>query len=53
MRQFAYSLPAGSSDGTPDPSDNIPTPPCTEQADLQSIGISPEMTKYLHVREQP
>jgi virulence factor Mce-like protein len=32
---------------------NLPAPPCTEQGPLASIGINPESTKYLHVREQP
>jgi phospholipid/cholesterol/gamma-HCH transport system substrate-binding protein len=32
---------------------DIPAPPCTQQGDQQSIGISPEMSRYLHVREEP
>jgi virulence factor Mce-like protein len=31
----------------------LPRPSCTEQAQLQSIGVAPEMTKYLHVRREP
>ncbi len=38
--------------GQPD-TDDVPAPPCTLQSDFQSIGISPELTRYLHVREQP
>jgi virulence factor Mce-like protein len=53
FRRFAWALPAASTDGTDDPSDGIPTSPCTEQAPLQSIGIAPETSKYIHVREQP
>jgi phospholipid/cholesterol/gamma-HCH transport system substrate-binding protein len=34
-------------------SNALPTPPCDEQGPLQSIGVSPEMTKYLHVRKEP
>jgi phospholipid/cholesterol/gamma-HCH transport system substrate-binding protein len=33
--------------------DNVPTPPCPQQSNFQSIGVSPEETRYLHVREQP
>jgi phospholipid/cholesterol/gamma-HCH transport system substrate-binding protein len=33
-------------------SDNIPAPPCTQQPDYQSIGINPEQTQYLRVREK-
>jgi virulence factor Mce-like protein len=31
----------------------LPRPDCDEQDQLQSIGVSPEMTKYLHVRREP
>jgi hypothetical protein len=34
-------------------SNALPTPTCDEQAQLESIGVSPEMTKYLHVRREP
>jgi virulence factor Mce-like protein len=33
--------------------DDLPAPPCVQQADFQSIGVSPEQTQYQHVREQP
>ena len=33
--------------------DDVPAPPCTVQSDFDSIGVSPEQTRYLHVREQP
>jgi hypothetical protein len=33
-------------------SDNIPTPPCTQQPDFDSIGENSEQTQYLHVREK-
>ena len=33
--------------------DDVPAPPCVVQSDFQSIGISPELSRYLHVREQP
>jgi phospholipid/cholesterol/gamma-HCH transport system substrate-binding protein len=46
LRQFAF--------GDQDNSDNIPTPPCKEQAPFESIGgMFPEFTEYLHVRAQP
>ena len=31
----------------------IPTPPCRVQPNQRSIGVSPEMTRYLHVRHEP
>jgi len=34
-------------------SDNLPTPPCKQQGDYESIGMFPEFTRYLHVREVP
>jgi phospholipid/cholesterol/gamma-HCH transport system substrate-binding protein len=37
-----------------DPSSaQVPTPPCTNQPDFQSIGQLPELSEYLHVRAQP
>jgi phospholipid/cholesterol/gamma-HCH transport system substrate-binding protein len=46
LRQFAFA--------DQDSSDNIPTPPCKEQAPFQSIGgMFPEFTEYLHVRARP
>ena len=45
IQQFAF---AGELD-----SDNIPTPPCEDQEPFQSIGILPEASEYLHVRELP
>jgi len=30
----------------------IPTPPCRQQPNQRSIGVSPEMTRYLHVRRE-
>jgi phospholipid/cholesterol/gamma-HCH transport system substrate-binding protein len=33
--------------------DDVPAPPCSLQSDFRSIGVSPEQTRYLHVREQP
>ena len=30
----------------------VPAPPCPQQAPYESIGINPESTRYLHVREQ-
>jgi phospholipid/cholesterol/gamma-HCH transport system substrate-binding protein len=46
LRQFAF--------GDQDNSDNIPTPPCREQAPFESVGgMFPEFTQYLHVKEQP
>ncbi|HEX2467023.1 MAG TPA: MlaD family protein [Solirubrobacterales bacterium] len=33
--------------------DDIPAPPCNQQAPYASIGVSPESSDYLHVREQP
>ena len=34
-------------------SNSLPTPPCRQQAKFRSIGVSPEMTRYLHVRREP
>jgi phospholipid/cholesterol/gamma-HCH transport system substrate-binding protein len=34
-------------------SSDVPAPPCSKQAKVKSIGISPEMTPYLHVRREP
>jgi hypothetical protein len=31
----------------------VPAPPCPQQGPYDSIGISPEQTRYLHVRAQP
>jgi phospholipid/cholesterol/gamma-HCH transport system substrate-binding protein len=31
----------------------VPAPPCLQQGLYDSIGINPEQTRYLHVREQP
>jgi phospholipid/cholesterol/gamma-HCH transport system substrate-binding protein len=46
LRQFAFA--------DQDNSDNIPTPPCKDQAPFQSIGgMFPEFTEYLHVRARP
>ncbi len=45
LKLFAFS---GEND-----SDNIPAPPCTQQAPFDSIGEDPqEQTQYLHVREK-
>jgi phospholipid/cholesterol/gamma-HCH transport system substrate-binding protein len=33
--------------------DDIAAPPCNEQAPYDSIGVAPESSDYLHVREQP
>jgi hypothetical protein len=30
----------------------VPAPPCLQQAPYESIGVNPEQTRYLHVREQ-
>jgi hypothetical protein len=32
---------------------SITPPGCTQQPPYQSIGISPEMSQYLHVRQEP
>jgi phospholipid/cholesterol/gamma-HCH transport system substrate-binding protein len=45
LREFAY---AGVLD-----SNDLPTPPCDQQPDFESIGIAPETSQYLHVRELP
>jgi len=34
-------------------SNSLPAPPCRKQAKFRSIGVSPEMTRYLHVRREP
>jgi phospholipid/cholesterol/gamma-HCH transport system substrate-binding protein len=34
-------------------SNSLPAPPCRQQAKFRSIGVSPEMTRYLHVRREP
>jgi phospholipid/cholesterol/gamma-HCH transport system substrate-binding protein len=31
----------------------LPHPPCRQQAPFRSIGVSPELSRYLHVREEP
>jgi hypothetical protein len=33
--------------------DDIPAPPCIQQPDFESVGVSPETTQYLHVRRLP
>jgi phospholipid/cholesterol/gamma-HCH transport system substrate-binding protein len=33
--------------------DAIPAPPCDQQGPYESIGVSPETSQYLHVREMP
>jgi hypothetical protein len=33
--------------------DDVPAPPCTKQGPLKSIGILPEFTAFLHVRQEP
>jgi hypothetical protein len=33
--------------------DDISAPPCNQQAPYSSIGVTPESSDYLHVREQP
>jgi phospholipid/cholesterol/gamma-HCH transport system substrate-binding protein len=33
--------------------DDIAAPPCNQQAPYDSIGVAPESSDYLHVREQP
>ncbi|MDX6580890.1 MAG: phospholipid/cholesterol/gamma-HCH transport system substrate-binding protein [Solirubrobacterales bacterium] len=33
--------------------DSITPAPCNEQSDYDSVGVSPQQTQYLHVREQP
>jgi phospholipid/cholesterol/gamma-HCH transport system substrate-binding protein len=38
-------------DDRPD-SNHIPAPPCRQQGALHSIGVSPQMTRYLHVRQE-
>jgi virulence factor Mce-like protein len=53
MRQFAWDLNPPPPDNVDDPSNDIATPPCTEQGPIPSIGVAPEVSKYLHVREQP
>ena len=45
IQEFAYS---GATD-----TDAVPQPPCSLQSNFQSIGVTPESTRYLHVREQP
>ena len=45
IQEFAF---AGATD-----TDAVPAPPCTLQSAFQSIGVNPEATRYLHVREQP
>jgi phospholipid/cholesterol/gamma-HCH transport system substrate-binding protein len=45
LQQFAF---AGETD-----SNNLPVPPCDEQADFQSIGAPTELSEYLHVRDLP
>jgi virulence factor Mce-like protein len=34
-------------------SDDIDAPPCKQQGDFESVGVTPETTQYLHVRRQP
>jgi phospholipid/cholesterol/gamma-HCH transport system substrate-binding protein len=34
-------------------SNQLPTPACDQQSKYNSIGVSPEMTQYLHVRQEP
>ena len=34
-------------------SNSLPQPPCRQQPKFRSIGVSPEMTRYLHVRREP
>lgn len=46
LQRFSYG--AGLTD-----SDDIPAPACLQQSDYESVGISPEMTQYLHVRRLP
>ena len=46
LQRFAFG--AGLTD-----SDDIPAPPCIQQGDYQSIGVSPEQTQYLRVRRLP
>jgi phospholipid/cholesterol/gamma-HCH transport system substrate-binding protein len=49
---FAYAdIPLGA--GGVYHADDLPTPPCNQQADFDSIGVFPEQTQYLHVREEP
>ncbi len=33
--------------------DDVSAPPCRQQPPVRSIGVSPEMTRYLHVRREP
>ncbi len=52
IRRFSFNdIPAGL-DGMYN-TDDLPAPPCAQQPDYDSIGVSPEQTQYLHVREQP
>jgi len=52
IRRFSFNdIPAGL-DGMYN-TDDLPAPPCDQQPDYDSIGVSPEQTQYLHVREQP
>jgi phospholipid/cholesterol/gamma-HCH transport system substrate-binding protein len=45
IQEFAFT---GETD-----SNEVPTPPCDQQADYESIGAFPEFSQYLHVRELP
>jgi virulence factor Mce-like protein len=45
IKQYAF-------ENQPD-TNSLPKPPCHQQGKFKSIGISPEMTRYLHVRREP
>ena len=49
--QYAYSdIPTGA--GGVYHADDLPSPPCNQQGDFQSIGEPSESTQYLHTYEQ-
>ncbi|MEO8092511.1 MAG: MlaD family protein [bacterium] len=52
IRRFSFNDVAAGLDGMYN-TDDLPAPPCDQQLDYDSIGVSPEQTQYLHVREQP
>jgi phospholipid/cholesterol/gamma-HCH transport system substrate-binding protein len=50
--EFAYADIPAAGDGLIH-ADDLPNPACVQQADFNSIGVSPEVTQYMHVREEP
>ena len=52
IHRFGFNDIGDGGDGFFD-SNDLPAPGCAQQPDFDSIGVSPETSQYLHVREMP